>query len=764
MKFTIKRRDVAAIVPRRRPWLVRTIPLMMLAGPGGSFVASFQFITHVVTGADLDWSHITDLDFIQSDGATYLISTTRFDGVLRSWQIDSALGVIGDVVYDGGDLPGGTSSIMTLNINGASGLLTGGGAGGALQTHVIGPDGMSGVAATLPPGMAGFQHGVTVGLADGTQAIYGALAGTSGIGRLDFSSAGSFGDATLITGAAGTAVNQISATAVVDMGAQSFLFTASAAQNTMTSWAIAGDGSLGAVQTMGVDDGLWIAAPSAMAVGMAGGTSYVVLGAAGSGTLSVIEIASDGALILRDHLLDSLNTRFGGVTSIDIVTHNGQTYVIAGGADDGLSVFVLLEGGFLLERAHIADTTEMALDNISAIAARGAGDGLDIYVASSSEAGLTQLRLDTGPAGVTATAALGGGLLVGTGGNDILQGHDGDDVIVGDAGDDIIRDGAGSDILTGGAGADVFILSADGVADTITDFTLGEDRIDLSLWPMLRDISQLTMTIQPYGMDIAYGDELLIVHSADGQMIDYRTLTNADLIGGSRIPSEVVAGYPGPALPPPDLNGDHASPPAVDQGAPFDIIAGLGVLADANLSDLRGALGGTGGDAGPDQNNLPVVAIGTGGADSLVGGAGQDILIGHAGDDHLIGGDGADLLLGGDGDDRLDGGNGHDILRGGAGDDILTGGAGDDVLWGGPGADTFIFTSGTDLIADFEQGIDQIILDPALWTGLTSAGDVLAIYGSYDGNRATIDLGEGNVLLIDGIMDYATLADSIALF
>lgn len=738
---------------------------MMLAGPGGSFVASFSFITHVVTETDLGRSHITDLDFIQSGGATVLISTTRYDGVLRAWRMNGALGVIDEVAHEGGDLPGGVGSIMTLDIDGTAGILTGGGAGGALQTVDIGSDGSFGVVATLPPDMAGFQHGVTVGLLDGTQAIYGAYAGNSGIGRLDFSTVGSFAGATLINGAAGTAVDQISATATVHLDGQQFLLTASATANTLTSWQIAGDGSLGAVQTMGVDDGLWIAAPSAMAVGTVGDTSYIVLGAAGSGTLSVMEIGADGSLILRDHLLDSLHTRFGGVTSIDIVTHNGQTYVIAGGADDGLSVFVLLEGGFLLDRAHIADTTEMGLDNISAIAARGSGDGLDIYVASSSEAGLTQLRLDTGPAGVTATAALGGGLLVGTGGNDILQGHDGDDVIVGDAGDDIIRDGAGSDILTGGAGADVFILSADGVADTITDFTLGEDRIDLSLWPMLRDISQLTMTIQPYGMDIRYGNELLIVQSADGEMIDYRTLTNADLIGGARVPSGVVPGYPGPATPPPDLNGGLATPPIADQGLPFDILISLGVVSDANMSDLRDLLGTTnGGNGGQVPDNAPDVLIGADGVGTLVGGAGQDILIGHAGDDHLIGGDGADLLLGGDGDDRLDGGNGHDILRGGAGDDILTGGAGDDVLWGGPGADTFIFKGGTDLIADFEQGIDQIILDAALWTGLTSAGDVLAIYGSYDGNRATIDLGEGNVLLIDGIMDYATLADSIALF
>ncbi|MBE0413666.1 M10 family metallopeptidase C-terminal domain-containing protein [Yoonia sp.] len=728
-------------------------------------MASFSFVTHAVTDADLGWSHITDLDMIQSGGTSVLISTTRFDGVLRSWGIDGSLHVTGEIAYDGGDLPGGTGSIMHLNVGGQTAILTGGATGGPLQTHTVAPDGTFGPSTTLPPSMGGFQHGVTVQLADGVQAVYGALAGKIGIGRLDFTAAGVFAGASVMPGSGGTAVEQIAAFAAVAVGGQDFLLTTSATHNTLTSWAVAPDGSLGAVQTMGVDDGLWIATPSAMAIATVGTTSYIVLGAAGSGTLSVMEIGSDGSLMMRDHLLDTLDTRFGGVTSINIVTHHDQTYVIAGGADDGLSVFVLLEGGFLLARAHIADTTQMGLDNISALAARGMGDGLDIFAASSSKAGLTQLRLDTGVAGITATATLAGGLLGGTAGNDILQGHDGDDVIIGGAGDDIIRDGAGSDTLTGGAGADVFILSADGETDTITDFTLGEDRIDLSLWPMLRDISQLTMTIQPYGMDIRYGDELLIVQSADGQMIDYRLLTNADLIGGSRFPAFVQPGYPGPATPPPDLTPGEPPQLPQDQGEQFDLRSSLAVIATANADRLRSALQGSAAPAQPPAPDAtPQVLIGTAAVDFLQGGAGNDILIGRAGNDLLIGGAGPDLLIGGDGNDDLDGGDGHDILYGGAGSDVLRGGAGNDILWGGDDDDTFIFDSGIDIIADFEQGIDQIILDAGLWTGLTSTADLLAIYGSYDGARATIDFDDGNILHIDGVSDYALLADSIALF
>ncbi|MCV5216493.1 type I secretion C-terminal target domain-containing protein, partial [Escherichia coli] len=50
-------------------------------------------------------------------------------------------------------------------------------------------------------------------------------------------------------------------------------------------------------------------------------------------------------------------------------------------------------------------------------------------------------------------------------------------------GDDILIGGLGSDILTGGGGNDIFKWTQDtvdeGAVDTITDFTLNEDTIDL---------------------------------------------------------------------------------------------------------------------------------------------------------------------------------------------------------------------------------------------------------------------------------------------
>ena len=65
-------------------------------------------------------------------------------------------------------------------------------------------------------------------------------------------------------------------------------------------------------------------------------------------------------------------------------------------------------------------------------------------------------------------------------GNDHLYGNEGDDTLVGGAGNDVIKGGKGADVLTGGEGEDTFIydrLTEGG--DSITDFTIGEDVLDL---------------------------------------------------------------------------------------------------------------------------------------------------------------------------------------------------------------------------------------------------------------------------------------------
>lgn len=742
-------------------------------------MSSISFLSYVTDPGDVSHSRITDLEVITVDGLTQLYSSTRYDGVLRRWDVNGgSLEQADSFAFDGAVFAGGVGGIVPLTFGADSGLLVGGGLDGALQTVALGPNGGFGMSTTLtalPDTFQGFQYGTALTLDDGTLAVFGAIASTSGLGRLRFSSDGALQDHAILQSGPPGNTAQIMGTAFAISDGQYFVVTVSGQTNMITASAISQTGDITGHTMIGPEQGLWISAPTALETTTVGGTTFAILGAAGSNSLTVVEIGSDGEMIVRDHILDARETRFGGVTSLEVIEADGKTYVIAGGADDGVSVFLLLEGGLLVHRAVIEDTDDFGLDNVSALAGRHRTAGIDIFVASSSEPGVTQLLFETGPAGVTQTAALTGGLLDGTNGNDILQGHDGNDLVNAGQGDDILRDGTGNDVMTGGAGADLFILTADSMTDTITDFTLGEDTIDLSLWPMLRDISQLFITIAEDGMRITYGQEVLHVQSANGEPIDYRLLGTTDLIGASRLPFNLTPGYPGPATPTPILGEQPALPPA-DQGGPNNALTPLQLLKTGNLGELRDAFDAThasdngvviDGNAsaetliGSDQFDLILAGAGS---DTVNGLGGDDTLFGRQGNDTLLGGDGADTILGGLDADTLAGGNGQDLLDGGAGDDILDGGAGDDFLFGDTGADTFMFNYGTDVISDFEQGVDQIVLDPVLWTGLTSSADVLFVYGNIADGRATIDFGDGNILIIDGITNPTGLADDISLF
>ena len=82
------------------------------------------------------------------------------------------------------------------------------------------------------------------------------------------------------------------------------------------------------------------------------------------------------------------------------------------------------------------------------------------------------------------------------GGDDRLDGGPGDDRLYGGAGRDRLAGAAGDDQLVGGPGADVFVVAPGEGEDIVTDFTDGEDRIDLTAFGLagIDDITTTTTT------------------------------------------------------------------------------------------------------------------------------------------------------------------------------------------------------------------------------------------------------------------------------
>ena len=108
---------------------------------------------------------------------------------------------------------------------------------------------------------------------------------------------------------------------------------------------------------------------------------------------------------------------------------------------------------------------------------------------------------------------IGNDVLIGGEGNDDLDGGLGDDSIFGGAGDDIIFSGSGNDYLVGGDGVDIFAFDVFEGHQTIADFEIGIDEIQISETvgfsaPSIDDFAEIEDQL------IQDGDDALIAISA----------------------------------------------------------------------------------------------------------------------------------------------------------------------------------------------------------------------------------------------------------
>ncbi len=570
---------------------------------------------------------------------------------------------------------GGTDVLLATGAGGTGLWAVGLDAGGfSAPVGLLGPGGGP---AGLPPGLTG-TLGLTVG---GTAYIYASRLGSEVLGVWELAPDGVLTQMRA-PGAALPSQAGLADLACVTVGAMTYLLAADSTGNALVSYQIGAGGLPLELDRLGAANGLGIAAPTALTVAAIDGRAYVLLAAAGSGTLSVVEVSASGALFVRDHVLDDLSTRFAGVTALESISIGGRVYVAAAGADDGISLFELLPGGRLLHLATLADGLGTTLANVSALALVQVGGDLQILVSSAAEPGITWLSVDLSGNGARLTGTGGADTLTGSAGADLLNGGAGDDRLSGGAGNDILLDGAGVDVLAGGAGADSFVLSVDGQADRIIDFDPTQDKIDLSAWAFLRNPSQLAIMTTADGAEIRFGTEVLRIVTSTGTPLSVAMIRGLGLLDLSRL----LPGWFPTEAPAHTLLGGLGADTLIGQTA-GDMLIGSG---SADIMSGRGGADVLYGGAGNDG------LFGDEGGDALIGGTGLDRLYGGAGADRLWGDDGADILYGGTEADTLWGGIGNDFLAGDAGNDLLTSDLGNDVLTGGPGQDRLSGGAGRD--------------------------------------------------------------------
>jgi Ca2+-binding RTX toxin-like protein len=495
----------------------------------------------------------------------------------------------------------------------------------------------------------------------------------------------------------------------------------------LTIYDIQPDGRLSMAAQLGEADNPGIAGSITLETLQIGETSFAVLGAAGSGTLTVYGLES-GRPRLTDHVIDTRDSRFANVTTLDSAVLQNEAFLAAAGSDDGVSLFRLTADGQLVHLGVVADSVSTAVSGVSDLALYIEGGSLHLVTLGVADQGLSAFSI-----------ALSG------------ISH---------------MDETGADTMIGQAGADLFVMIADADPDRIVAFDASEDRLDLSGWAFYRNPSQLSISPTASGAEIRFmslvGEEVLVLESAGGGPLSADAVIAAILPQPDRFLPDWLTPVLTlePADPPQDLAGTPGND-SIEGGSGNDTIIGRGgsdlISAGAGNDTINAGIGADTifGGAGADT----VTALdghdwieGGDGDDHLSGNAGFDTIFGDAADDHILGGNAPDLLNGGSGNDRISGDDGADTLHGGEGDDILTGNAGTDLvmgesgsdtIWGGINHDTLDGGEGRDFL--YGEGGNDVLL---------GSGDADELWGG--GGQDDLSGGGGDDTL-DGGLGHDTL-------
>lgn len=220
------------------------------------------------------------------------------------------------------------------------------------------------------------------------------------------------------------------------------------------------------------------------------GFNYAAGASSGFDNLSSIENVTGSAF--GDSLTGDTgdNVIDGGAGDDNINGGGGNDTLIGGAGNDSITSG---SGNDTIYDGSGNDTVNSGSGNDVVYAGSGndsynGGSGFDTLNYSQATSGVTINAQNGSTSGFANDSFSGFEQFVGSDFNDTFLGSKDDDIFIGGDGDDQIRGFAGYDLFTGGAGSDTYNWEISDLvkgkkfygSDTITDFTVGEDSLDLS--------------------------------------------------------------------------------------------------------------------------------------------------------------------------------------------------------------------------------------------------------------------------------------------
>lgn len=653
-------------------------------------------VGRIVVADELLGYDIRELEIVKVNGDAFLYASTGRSGGLTAYSLGPS-GTLGSLIDTlafedtAFDPPNLTLESIAFANDGA--LVVGVDANGEMMTAALETNGqLADLSGSFAPGTTEISNTALTAIeTSGGQLAYawidasdgslnGALQGANSdsISQLDTSgsaSAFAFGEGTSL------ASGETSETALV--------FAADAEHSKVSVFSVQPNtGALSYVDNTAAVSTIGIGSPTALEMVSAFGTNFLIVAGAASSSLSVFHISPTGELTATDHIIDTHMTRFGGVQAITTVQSGDFTFLVAAGADDGLSLFTMLPEGRLLHVSSIEHLPGDGLQNVVALTAHVVGDEVQVFASSSTTAGVSQFAFSLADLDeIEVGDHTSGSRLDGGAGSDMLIANSVSiNSLRGGSGDDWLISGLGNVELRGDSGADTFVIGRDGSNVEIRDFERGVDKVDLSALTGLRDIRQISISNHSDGISLSYGSTKIRIRTDDREQIEPEEIFGYDFDWADRLTS---------GFSPPSMVASTSREGGFFRGTEgADLIYGNtgsdNIWSQEGSDTLRGGLGNDnlGGGDGNDE------IWGDDDSDTLFGGSGDDTLFGGEGNDNVWGGTDQDAIRGGDGDDALGGFIGNDSIWGGTGADLIFGDIGDDLLYGGNGQDTL--WAGTD--------------------------------------------------------------------
>jgi Ca2+-binding RTX toxin-like protein len=309
------------------------------------------------------------------------------------------------------------------------------------------------------------------------------------------------------------------------IGDAEFLLTLSGTGDGLSVFGFDDQGHAYMIDSLGIPDGLQMSRGADMAVVTIDGDSIVIIAGQASSSVTTLRLNEHGVLFFADHVTDTNDVNIHHASHLDTFTHAGRQFLAVAGSDPGISIFEITPGGRLTLVSNLTDSRLLDVRSWTSLDVVVDGNEAFILATPQSNEDLIQISLDLSAVGIQANATSSELDLTGTNLDDLLIGNDDDNTLSAGSGTDILIDGLGEDTLIGGAGSDTFVFVHDESIDTILNFEVGIDRIDLSQIGLVRNIGRLQITPTSDGAIIDFFGQTLILYSEDGNSIAPSDLT-----------------------------------------------------------------------------------------------------------------------------------------------------------------------------------------------------------------------------------------------